>query len=80
MPLTRIIMHWSAGGNSANSSDRKHYHETVEGDGNRVRGDKLPEANLSTSDGNYVAHVRKFNTGSIGLSMAGMAGSSPRPF
>ena len=80
MSLKRIIMHWSAGGNSANSSDREHYHEIVEGDGDRVRGDKLPEANLSTSDGHYAAHVRKFNTGSIGLSMAGMHGSSPAPF
>ena len=80
MPLVRIIMHWSAGGHSANSNDRKHYHEIVEGDGTRVEGDLLPEANNSTGDGNYAAHTRMFNTGSIGLSMAAMEGAKENPF
>lgn len=80
MPLVRIIMHWSAGGHSANSNDRKHYHEIVEGDGTRVEGDLLPEANNSTGDGNYAAHTRMFNTGSIGLSMAAMEGALENPF
>lgn len=80
MPLKRIIMHWSAGAHSANSSDRKHYHEIVEGDGSRVKGDLLPEANNSTADGNYAAHTRRLNTGSIGLSMASMAGAKEKPF
>lgn len=80
MALKRIILHWSAGGNTANSSDRRHYHEIVEGDGTRVVGDKLPEANETTADGHYAAHVRKFNTGSIGLAMAAMAGAREKPF
>ncbi|WP_208349105.1 N-acetylmuramoyl-L-alanine amidase [Pseudaestuariivita rosea] len=80
MSLRRIIMHWTAGGHSANSLDRKHYHEIVEGDGTRVQGDKLPEANESTRDGHYAAHTRALNTGSIGLSMAAMSGARERPF
>lgn len=80
MALERIIMHWTAGGHTANSTDKRHYHEIVQGDGSRVRGDHLPEANISTADGHYAAHVRKFNTGSIGLSMAAMAGAKHSPF
>ncbi|TDT74040.1 N-acetylmuramoyl-L-alanine amidase [Litoreibacter halocynthiae] len=80
MPLKKIVMHWSAGGHNANSSDKRHYHEIVEGDGDRVGGDHLPEANNSTSDGHYAAHTRAFNTGAIGLSMAAMSGAKERPF
>lgn len=80
MPLKRIVMHWSAGGHKASELDRKHYHEIVEGDGTRVEGDKLPEANNDTSDGHYAAHTRALNTGSIGLSMAAMSGAEERPF
>ena len=80
MPLVRIVMHWTAGGYQANSVDREHYHEIVEGDGNRVLGVRRPEANNSTSDGDYSAHIRAFNTGSIGLSVAAMAGADHKPF
>ncbi len=76
----RIVMHWTAGAHEANANDRKHYHEIVEVDGTRVPGDLLPEANNSTADGVYAAHTRKFNTGAIGLAMAGMAGAQERPF
>lgn len=80
MALKRIVMHWTAGSGSANETDLKHYHEIVEADGTRVLGNLRPEANESTSDGIYAAHTRAFNTGAIGLSMAGMAGAEPRPF
>lgn len=76
----RIVMHWTAGGNSANASDLKSYHEIIEGDGSRVPGDKLPESNNDTSDGHYAAHTRAFNTGAIGLAMAGMKGAKESPF
>jgi hypothetical protein len=80
MPLKRIVMHWTAGGHKASDLDRAHYHEIVEGDGERVKGDMLPEANNNTSDGHYAAHTRRLNTGSVGLSMAAMAGAQERPF
>ncbi len=78
--MKRIVMHWSAGGHNATNSDKRHYHEIVEGDGDRVRGDLLPEANLSTADGIYTPHTRRFNTGAIGLAMACMSGARERPF
>ena len=80
MALKRIVMHWTAGSNSANEIDLRHYHEIVEADGTRVLGNLRPEANESTSDGNYAAHTRAFNKDAIGLSMAGMAGAEERPF
>lgn len=73
-------MHWTAGGHHASDLDRKHYHEIVQGDGVRVTGNLLPEANESTSDGVYAAHTRALNTGSIGLAMAAMRGARERPF
>lgn len=73
-------MHWTAGGHRASYLDLRHYHEIVEGDGNRVMGDLLPEANENTRDGKYAAHTRALNTGSIGLSMAAMAGAREAPF
>lgn len=78
--LKRIVMHWTAGGNNANHLDRKHYHEVVEGDGKRVKGNLLPEANINTGDGNYAAHTRRLNGGSIGLAMCGMSGAQEVPF
>lgn len=78
--LVRIVMHSTHGNHRASASDRQHYHEIVEGDGTRVRGDKPPEANISTVDRDYVAHTRGTNTGSIGLAVAAMAGAHEAPF
>lgn len=78
--MKRIIMHWTAGAHDASALDRRHYHEIVQGDGTRVPGDLLPEANLDTRDGKYAAHTRACNTGSVGLAMAAMAGARERPF
>ena len=75
-----IVMHWTGGGNKANAEDLKHYHEIIEANGTRVLGNHRPEANESTADGVYAAHTRGFNTGAIGLSMAGMAGAEHNPF
>lgn len=78
--LNKIIMHWTAGSHQASAIDRKHYHEVVQGDGKRVTGDLLPEANESTRDGHYAAHTRRLNTGSVGLAMCAMRGAVERPF
>ncbi len=78
--LERIVMHWTASGYRVSALDREHYHEIVEGDGTRVRGDKPPEANISTADGDYAAHTLGFNRGSIGLAMSGMKGARQHPF
>lgn len=78
--MERIILHWTAGTHSASAEARNRYHEIVEGDGRRVMGDYAPEANLDCTDGQYARHTRGLNTGSIGLSMAAMAGARERPF
>ncbi|MEM8801885.1 MAG: N-acetylmuramoyl-L-alanine amidase [Pseudomonadota bacterium] len=76
----RIVMHWTAGKGEANSSDLDKYHEVVEADGTRVLCSRRPEANNDTSDGDYAAHTRRFNTGAIGLAMCGMQGAQESPF
>ncbi len=78
--LKRIIMHWTAGPHSATDLDREHYHFIVEGDGNVVHGKLRPEDNINTSDGKYAAHTLSLNTGSIGVSVAAMAGAKETPF
>lgn len=77
--MKRIILHWTAGGYRASALDRAHYHLLIEGDGTTVLGDKKPEANENTSDGDYAAHVRGFNTGSIGVGLCAMAGAEGWP-
>lgn len=78
--LVRIIWHWSAGQHTPSALDREHYHFIIAGDGSVVKGNLPPEANLSTGDGQYAAHTRGCNTGSIGIAVAAMAGAVQRPF
>lgn len=78
--MKRVILHWSAGAHKASPLDMRHYHVIIEGDGNVVMGDLLPEANRSTADGHYAAHTRGANTGAIGVAVAAMAGAKERPF
>ncbi|WP_222360059.1 N-acetylmuramoyl-L-alanine amidase [Rhizobium leguminosarum] len=78
--MTRVILHWSAGGWKASELDKEHYHFIVENDGNVVRGDHTIADNVNTADDDYAAHTRGCNTGSIGVSLACMAGAIERPF
>ncbi|MEX2739901.1 N-acetylmuramoyl-L-alanine amidase [Rhizobium mongolense] len=78
--MSRVILHWSAGAHKCSELDKEHYHIIVEGDGNVVRGDHTISDNVTSADGDYAAHTRNCNTGSIGVSMACMAGAIERPF
>lgn len=78
--LHRIHMHWSAGTHTVGSLEKKHYHFIVDKDGRVHDGDLKPEANASTSDGNYAAHTRAANSGAIGVSVAAMAFAKESPF
>lgn len=78
--MLRIVVHWSAGGNKASALDREHYHVIIEGDGTMVRGDRTIADNALTSDGKYAAHTLNLNAGSIGVSLAAMAGAQQVPF
>jgi hypothetical protein len=76
----RIILHWTAGTHEASPDDRQHYHLIVEGTGAIERGRYAVAANDSTSDRDgYAAHTHGANTRSIGVALAGMAGSRERP-
>lgn len=72
--MKRILIHWNAGTNKANSTDKHHYHFMIEGDGNIVSGIYKPEDNLNCNDGKYAAHTEMGNTGSIGVAFCGMLG------
>jgi hypothetical protein len=78
--MERIITHWTAGGHHATTVDREHYHILIEGDGGLVRGDHTIADNVRTGDGDYAAHTRGKNTGSIGISLCCMAGAVQVPF
>ncbi|WP_342242630.1 peptidoglycan recognition protein family protein [Ensifer sp. OTU672] len=78
--MSRIIAHWSAGAYRASELDKEHYHIIVEGSGTVVRGDHTISDNVSTADDDYAAHTRGCNAGSIGVSLACMAGAIESPF
>ena len=78
--MKRVIVHWTAGGYTANEVDRKAYHILVEADGKLVRGTHAIDDNVSTADGVYAAHTLNCNTGSIGVSACSMAGCVRSPF
>ena len=77
--MKRIILHWTAGTNTASALDKSHYHFIVEGNGNIKNGVYSPEDNESTKTP-YAAHTRNLNTGSIGVAFAAMHGAKESPF
>lgn len=60
--------------------DLAHYHLLIARTGKLIRGERPISANVSTTDGDYAAHVRNLNTGSIGVALCGMVGAKERPF
>nr|WP_184203530.1 N-acetylmuramoyl-L-alanine amidase [Armatimonas rosea] len=82
--MQRVIIHWSEGRNLSNDTDREHYHLLIEqaeaGQVRVIRGDHSIADNASTGDGDYAAHTRDCNTGSIGVALCGMMGCQESPF
>lgn len=78
--MKRIILHWTAGTHTPNSTDRKAYHYVIGGKGEIVKGVFPPEANEKLVTGKYAAHCYMCNTGSIGVSLAAMSGAKEAPF
>lgn len=74
MSLKRIVLHWTAGQNTPNDTDKRHYHFMIDGDGNTHTGKYKPEDNLNCRSGGYAAHTGGGNTGSIGVALCGMIG------
>lgn len=71
--MKRIIIHWTAGTYKPNATDLEHYHYLIDSNGEVVSGKHKVEDNENCNDGNYAAHTGGGNTGSIGISMCGMA-------
>jgi hypothetical protein len=78
--MKRIHVHWTAGGHTANATDKSHYHIIIQGDGTLVRGDKSIAANAAGSGMTPASHTKNANTGAIGMSMCCMAGARENPF
>lgn len=78
--MERIIVHWTAGQNDASAFDREHYHLLIEGGGAIVRGIPSIALNSGGVKPGYAAHTLNCNSGSIGVSLCGMAGAVESPF
>lgn len=78
--MTRVVVHWTAGTSTASQSDREHYHILINGDGALVRGIPSIALNSGALKPGYAAHTLNCNTGSVGVSLAGMAGAQESPF
>nr|WP_250809346.1 peptidoglycan recognition family protein [Neorhizobium tomejilense] len=79
--ISRIVFHWTAGQNKASVLDRDHYHILIEGDGKLIRGKPSIALNSEPkAKAGYAAHTLNCNTGSIGVSLCGMAGAAESPF
>lgn len=72
--MKRIIIHWTAGGHVPTSYEKERYHYLIDSLGKIHQGKFKPEANKICKKGLYAMHTGGGNTGSIGISMCGMAG------
>lgn len=71
--MERIHLHWTGGGNSANSTDKNAYHILIEGDGKLVRGKSIAK-NVRPLPSDYAKHTKGANSASIAVSLCCMAG------
>jgi hypothetical protein len=78
--MRRIHVHWTAGGHTANSTDKNAYHILVQGDGSLVRGNKSIAANAQGSGQSQASHTLNANTGAVGVSICAMRLAQESPF
>lgn len=78
--MSRVIVHWTADDYATGVIDLAHYHIIVRYDSTLVRGRHDISDNVSTADGDYAAHTRGCNSGSIGIAADCMLGAVERPF
>ena len=79
-PMDRIITHWTGGLSIPSSGDLAHYHILIDASGRVYKG--IPDIRLNARPlkKGYAEHVRKCNTGSIGVALCGMHGAIENPF
>jgi N-acetyl-anhydromuramyl-L-alanine amidase AmpD len=79
--MERIIVHWTAGTYDISSNDLSHYHFLIDKNGKGYKGDNPVSGNSrSNPSGEVTSHVKNFNTGSIGISVAAMGNAIESPF
>lgn len=78
--MSRVIVHWTAGGPHCSGVDEDHYHIIVDQELKLHRGNHSISDNVNTADGDYAAHTLNCNGGSIGIAMTGMLDAVERPF
>lgn len=75
--MYRIVNHHTGGRYTPNATDRKHYHNLIDGDGAIHAGDHPIAANAPGRKlvaGQYAGHTAMLNTGAIGNSVCSMYG------
>lgn len=79
--MERIIVHWTAGTYDISDNDTSHYHFLIDKDGAGYLGDNPVSGNAREGgSGATTSHVKNFNTGSIGISVAAMGNAVESPF
>lgn len=79
--MERVIVHWSAGTYDISDNDREHYHFLIDQYGRGFRGANPVSGNArEDGSGAVTSHVKNFNTGSIGISVAAMGEAVESPF
>lgn len=73
----RITLHWTGGSYVPSSLDAEHYQFLIGYDGANATTylGKHSVADQDSTDQNYAAHTRQFNTKNIGIALCGMAGA-----
>lgn len=69
--ISRIHIHWSAGGYDPSADERKHYHEAIDGDA---------QFHVLNPHLKHLAHTLNANGGTIGIAMCCMDEAVERPF
>lgn len=75
-----LVIHWTGGGPRPSAEDKRHYHLIIDQEGQVHRGSYLISDNDDTSDQEYAAHTRGFNTHRVGVALSGMINARERPF
>lgn len=76
--ITRLHWHWTAGSNTPNSTDLRHYNDVFDLAGNRYDGAHPIQQQAFYQPGRYgVSHTLNANTGAGGLSCCGMGDAKP---
>jgi hypothetical protein len=81
--MKRVVIHWTGGTYTCTALDKQHYHWVIDGDGKVHKANDESKNNRNVKGllkHQYAAHTLGTNSYSIGVSMCGMAGATPKNF